>query len=381
MGYEPMSEEQTRQQQAAVARMPAEAMREHLEELIGADVSLRLTSPVEQVPLAEVAEGLAPDGIGAGGEPSPGVERADADAMAWSCFRMTGSMRGRISIGAAPVVVRQLMQLAMSEPVDTGTAEEDGRPAEQQLSQPVLEAWRGLLADALRPMGERLRSAFGWNALLVPEPGPGPDATHDCAELWFALMSGGLKLPLVVRTFLEMGVEEEMPGEFDGSGRPRQFLNDREASARGQGETAGMPRPRAQRASEAGLRAPGSMSGVATGATSGATGQVSRNAGGKDEDDLQATELEPGGMGLLMDIELEATLRFGSRELSLQEVLSLGPGGVIELDRHVSEPVDLVVADKIVARGEVVLVNGNFGLRVTEVAAPQLRLESIRCLF
>jgi flagellar motor switch protein FliN/FliY len=48
---------------------------------------------------------------------------------------------------------------------------------------------------------------------------------------------------------------------------------------------------------------------------------------------------------------------------------------------HVSEPVDLVVGDRIVARGEVVVVNGNFALRITEVATPQLRLESIRCLF
>jgi flagellar motor switch protein FliN/FliY len=53
----------------------------------------------------------------------------------------------------------------------------------------------------------------------------------------------------------------------------------------------------------------------------------------------------------------------------------------VELDRHVTDPVDLIVGDKIVARGEVVLVNGSFGLRVTEVAAPQMRLESIRCLF
>ena len=57
------------------------------------------------------------------------------------------------------------------------------------------------------------------------------------------------------------------------------------------------------------------------------------------------------------------------------------PGDVVQLDRHVTDPVDLIVGDKIVARGEVVLVNGNFGLRVTEVAAPRKRLESIRCLF
>jgi flagellar motor switch protein FliN len=87
------------------------------------------------------------------------------------------------------------------------------------------------------------------------------------------------------------------------------------------------------------------------------------------------------GLELLLDVELEASLRFGSREMPLGEILDLGPGDVVQLDRHVSDPVDLIVGDKIVARGEVVLVNGNFGLRVTEVAAPKKRLESIRCLF
>lgn len=87
------------------------------------------------------------------------------------------------------------------------------------------------------------------------------------------------------------------------------------------------------------------------------------------------------GISLLLDVELEATLRFGCRELQLAEVLGLGPGDVVQLDRHISDPVDLIVGDKIVAHGEVVLVNGNFGLRVTDVAAPRERLESIRCLF
>jgi len=93
-----------------------------------------------------------------------------------------------------------------------------------------------------------------------------------------------------------------------------------------------------------------------------------------------APALSPG-LELLLDVELEASLRFGCREMPLGEILDLGPGDVVQLDRHVSDPVDLIVGDKIVARGEVVLVNGNFGLRVTEVAAPRKRLESIRCLF
>jgi len=87
------------------------------------------------------------------------------------------------------------------------------------------------------------------------------------------------------------------------------------------------------------------------------------------------------GVELLLDVELDASLRFGCREMPLAEILDLGPGDVVQLDRHIADPVDLVVGDKIVARGEVVLINGNFGLRVTEVAAPRKRLESIRCLF
>ena len=108
---------------------------------------------------------------------------------------------------------------------------------------------------------------------------------------------------------------------------------------------------------------------------------------GMDERESTATHearfdaSNPATLALLNDIELEATLQFGSRELALREVLELGPGDVVELDRHVTDPVDLIVGDRIVARGEVVLVNGNFGLRVTEVSEPVLRLETIRCLW
>jgi flagellar motor switch protein FliN len=111
---------------------------------------------------------------------------------------------------------------------------------------------------------------------------------------------------------------------------------------------------------------------------------VSPDAKTETETIPSRSENEPGkgpGVELLLDVELEATLRFGCREMPLLELLDLGPGDVVQLDRGVSDPVDLIVGDKIVARGEVVLVNGNFGLRVTEVAAPRKRLESIRCLF
>jgi flagellar motor switch protein FliN/FliY len=91
-------------------------------------------------------------------------------------------------------------------------------------------------------------------------------------------------------------------------------------------------------------------------------------------------EAARGNYDLLLEVELDAQVRFGSRELELKELLGLGPGDVVELDRNIGDPVDLIVGGRIVARGEVVLVDGNFGVRVTEVAEPVRRLESIRCM-
>jgi flagellar motor switch protein FliN len=80
-------------------------------------------------------------------------------------------------------------------------------------------------------------------------------------------------------------------------------------------------------------------------------------------DDSRAT------LGLLMDVELAVTLRFGEKRLLLREILDLCPGSVIELNREVQEPVDMLLDGRLVARGEVVVMNGNYGLRITEVAA------------
>jgi len=76
-----------------------------------------------------------------------------------------------------------------------------------------------------------------------------------------------------------------------------------------------------------------------------------------------------GTLDLLMDVQLAMTLRFGARTLLLREVLDLSPGAVVELDRKVQEPVELLLDGKLIARGEVVVIEGNYGLRVTEVAS------------
>jgi flagellar motor switch protein FliN/FliY len=85
----------------------------------------------------------------------------------------------------------------------------------------------------------------------------------------------------------------------------------------------------------------------------------------------------PGNLDLLLDVELEATIRFGEREMLLREVMGLMPGAVVELDQMVNEPADLLVAGRLVARGEVVVVDGNFGLRVTEVASASQRAQLV----
>jgi len=78
---------------------------------------------------------------------------------------------------------------------------------------------------------------------------------------------------------------------------------------------------------------------------------------------------QPGNLHLVMGVEVEVTLRFGQRKLPLRQLVELNAGSVVELDKRVHEPVELLLRDKVFARGEVVIVEGHYGLRVTEVCA------------
>ena len=75
-------------------------------------------------------------------------------------------------------------------------------------------------------------------------------------------------------------------------------------------------------------------------------------------------------LDLVMDVELNIILRFGQRQLTLREVLDLNSGSVVELDRQVDEPIELVLDGRVVARGEAVIIDGNYGMRVTQVVNP-----------
>lgn len=73
-------------------------------------------------------------------------------------------------------------------------------------------------------------------------------------------------------------------------------------------------------------------------------------------------------IGLLMDMEMPLLVRFGSTRMLLRDVLALGAGSVVEFRRSPDEPVDLLVNGRVVARAMVVVVQGNYGVRITEIA-------------
>ncbi len=80
---------------------------------------------------------------------------------------------------------------------------------------------------------------------------------------------------------------------------------------------------------------------------------------------------------LLLDVELPITVSFGETEMQLKDVLKLGVGAVIELDKSVNDPVTVIVNQKPIAKGEVVMVEGNYGVRILEVESTAERILSL----
>ncbi len=86
----------------------------------------------------------------------------------------------------------------------------------------------------------------------------------------------------------------------------------------------------------------------------------------------------PGNINMILDISLTVTARLGRIEMPLGQVLELGPGSIIDVGHSVDEPVELLVNNKLIARGDVVVVEEKFGLRITEIISPTERIESLR---
>ena len=82
-------------------------------------------------------------------------------------------------------------------------------------------------------------------------------------------------------------------------------------------------------------------------------------------------------LAVLMDVQLHVAIRFGETEMILEEIVKLGVGSVIELNSGIDQPVELVVNNRTLARGEVVSVDGFYGVRITEITSAGERFKSL----
>lgn len=92
----------------------------------------------------------------------------------------------------------------------------------------------------------------------------------------------------------------------------------------------------------------------------------------------KSTDSAYRNLDVILDIQVEATARLGNVEMPLATVLSLGPGSVINVGHEVDNPVELYVNNKLIAKGDVVIVDEKFGIRITEIVSPQQRIESLQ---
>jgi flagellar motor switch protein FliN/FliY len=86
---------------------------------------------------------------------------------------------------------------------------------------------------------------------------------------------------------------------------------------------------------------------------------------------------EHSNLAVLMDVQLPVAIRFGETEMILEEIVKLGVGSVIELNSGIDQPVELVVNNRTLARGEVVTVDGFYGVRITEITSAGERFKSL----
>jgi flagellar motor switch protein FliN len=80
---------------------------------------------------------------------------------------------------------------------------------------------------------------------------------------------------------------------------------------------------------------------------------------------------------LLLDVEMPVSVSFGRAQVQLKDVLKLTTGSVVELNRAIADPVEVIVNNCVIARGEVVVVDGNFGVRIQNVISRQERLRTL----
>jgi len=116
---------------------------------------------------------------------------------------------------------------------------------------------------------------------------------------------------------------------------------------------------------------------------------VGQNDGKVEVAPVELTQIEPGQAGvpgkdakdinlkMILDIPVEIRVELGHTALSIREILKLGTGSIMALDRPAGSSADIIVNGKLVGQGDVVVVNENFGIRITKLVDPEQRIESL----
>lgn len=154
-------------------------------------------------------------------------------------------------------------------------------------------------------------------------------------------------------------------------------LNEIGAALAAAGSQAGAP-PAVGAAAPPG--AAGASAGAAAGVPAGAGGFGAGGAGAAGAGAPMARPVSSSVQSLdfILDIPLKVTVELGRAKMAIREILQLGQGSVVELSKFAGEPLEVLVNDKLIARGEVVVVNEKFGIRLTDIISPVERIEQLK---
>jgi flagellar motor switch protein FliN len=94
--------------------------------------------------------------------------------------------------------------------------------------------------------------------------------------------------------------------------------------------------------------------------------------------EVRGPEALPSRMELILDITLPVTVELGRARMQIQDILKLGPGSIVELEKSAGDPVELLINERPIARGEVVVIDENFGIRLTSIVTPTERIKTLR---
>ncbi len=261
-------------------------------------------------------------------EPNPDSWQQWEEAL-WFDLAVNTAEGAVISVGCAKAVARQVAALI------TGDDEVDDQTAEETHVELLSQVASAISSVATEKLGNRVE-------LSAAAASSQPSETDLGVEYAFAIGDNEQVLVLVPNDPL---VESLSPPEIQ--------------------------QPQGGVAASAGAAGGGSVP------TNTAAGKSPVGSNGEVNRLLALGSSAQNNLEMLLEVELELSVSFGHTEMPLQEILKLASGSIVELDRSVTDPVDVLVNNCVIARGEVVVVDGNYGIRVTEIVSRKERIRSI----